>query len=160
MDSVQVIDNAAIKQAKIELAATCRWAARLGVRPVSQPYIACGQEVVQWQTANPASLASGLASPILPFRLTAVVDTSAAAFATIPCYTARIAGERLLTVNVGGTSEQVLVEPVIDLGGATPTSFVLAAALVAVPPLEGLTIDTFGGIAGFNGWKVAWMGVE
>jgi ribulose-5-phosphate 4-epimerase/fuculose-1-phosphate aldolase len=32
MDSVQVIDNAAIKQAKIELAATCRWAARLGLQ--------------------------------------------------------------------------------------------------------------------------------
>src|SRR5580704_6832887 len=32
MDSVQIIDNEAITQAKIELAATCRWAARLGLQ--------------------------------------------------------------------------------------------------------------------------------
>jgi ribulose-5-phosphate 4-epimerase/fuculose-1-phosphate aldolase len=32
MNSVQVVDNEAIKQAKIELAATCRWAARLGLQ--------------------------------------------------------------------------------------------------------------------------------
>jgi hypothetical protein len=151
-----VLARAEVLQCKLKQPVST--AERLGVRPVSQPYIACGQEVVQWQAASPASLASGVASPILPFRLTAVVDTSAAAFATIPCYTARIAGERLLTVD--GTSEQVLVEPVIDLGGATATSFVLTAALVAAPPLAGLTIDSFGGIAGFNGWKVAWLGVE
>ena len=30
MDAVQAIDNAAVQQARIELAATCRWAARLG----------------------------------------------------------------------------------------------------------------------------------
>ena len=32
MDSVQVVDNEAVLQAKIELAATCRWAARLGMQ--------------------------------------------------------------------------------------------------------------------------------
>ncbi len=32
MDSSQIVDTAAIRQAKIELAATCRWAARLGLQ--------------------------------------------------------------------------------------------------------------------------------
>ena len=30
MDAVQAIDEAALRRARIELAATCRWAARLG----------------------------------------------------------------------------------------------------------------------------------
>jgi ribulose-5-phosphate 4-epimerase/fuculose-1-phosphate aldolase len=32
MDSIQVVDDEAIRQTKIELAATCRWAARLGLQ--------------------------------------------------------------------------------------------------------------------------------
>jgi hypothetical protein len=134
-------------------------AGRLGARPVGQPYIACGQAAVQW---IPTALAGGQGAPLLPFLLTVAVDTSAAAFATTPVYTARIAGERLLSVDpsfdvAAAAPIPVLVEPLLDLSQATPTGFVLEAALVAVPALAGLSFDSFGG---FSAWQVVWMGVE
>jgi hypothetical protein len=148
-----VLARAEVLQCKLKQPVST--AVRLGVRPVSQPYIACGQEVVQWQAETPALQVGDKVSPILPFRLTAFVDTSAAAFATIPFYTARIAGERLLTANPGPNSVQVLVEPLVDLSQATRTSFLLQAALVPVP--FGPAFDHFGG---YETWQVVWMGVE
>jgi len=134
-------------------------AVRLSVRPVSQPFVACGQEAVVWSPTVPGTPAGTVSATLLSFVLTAPVDTSAAAFVTTPCYTARIAGNRVLTAtNASGGQSPVLVEPLIDLSQATPTGFLLEAALLALPYDPSLTFQSFKN--GFSGWQVAWLGVE
>ncbi len=137
-------------------------AVRLSVRPVSQPYLAAGQQAVTWSpTTLPQSQQGLLTGPLLGFVLTATVDTAAAGFATTPFYTARVAGSRLLAVSdpgQGAGTVQVFLEPVIDISQATPTRFVVEAALLSVPFDAQLAFANFPDA--FLSWQVAWMGLE
>jgi hypothetical protein len=128
-------------------------AERLTVRPVRQPYIACGQAAVIWGPLElPLSPNGNVAPPFAAFGLQAAVDTSAAAFVTTPSYTARIDGDRVLAKN----DVHFVAEPLIELAAASPIGFLIKAVLIVQPAglADSLTLDLF------KGWQVVWMGVE
>lgn len=86
-------------------------AQRLNARVATQPYICCGTSAPEWQSLIFAPLDPDSISdepvldelsntltflPILfPIGLSAVIDTRECGFRTTPCYSARIAGERV-----------------------------------------------------------------
>src|SRR5262249_28963371 len=90
-------------------------AQRLNARPSNQPYVCCGSVTPAWQTFeltafDPTSVLSTntgstqvlLGLPIiLPIGLQAKIDTSECGFLTTPCYTVRIAGDRVFQIDLG-----------------------------------------------------------
>jgi hypothetical protein len=142
---------------------------RRNARPSEQPYVACGRaENLTWTlpTGGP-SLGVGL-------QLRASIDTRAAGFRTLPCYTAHLVGDRVFSFSVGSTTTvQRVLDGFVTILGATPSGFdfsllvpdtLLTRQPVTASDPDPRTSPTFpdqlkAGIAK-NGWRVEWMGVE
>jgi hypothetical protein len=91
-----VLTRAQVRNCRLD--ADLSIAERRNARPATQPHIACGHQAAAWapwtiealdQENDPQTLAIGLFAPI---------DTSAAAFAVTPCYSARVTGPRPLLI--------------------------------------------------------------
>ncbi len=132
-------------------------AERRSARLARQPYIACGEAAGGWSRLDvPIPPGTAVQPPFLSFGLQSRVDTSAAGFASTPCYTARIAGDRVL-IDPAHELPLALVEPLIAVRDPGPNGFTLEAYLL-VTGLGGPT-DVLS-LASFDAWRVAWMGVE
>lgn len=109
----------------------------------SMPYLRAGEIAASALAWMPWPAASGF---------TAVIDTSAARFQSIPIYTAQIIGSRTLP--------PLIVADFVSVTAPSPASFTLQ---VATPPM-GAGVNTPGMIspATFTtlGWQIVWMGIE
>lgn len=91
-------------------------AQRRSARPPQQPVIRCATATVQWR---PWTLSGGETT----IGLTATVDTTAAAFRTTPCYSARISGTRPLEINVDNGNPLVLLDGPAYIQNPAPGGF-------------------------------------
>jgi hypothetical protein len=176
-------------------------AERRSALPPRLPYIVCGEETpTDWNIFNlleddaqivPEGFSTSGAFGVFvsPLGLTAKVDTSAAAFQVTPCYTARISGPRLKSVETTGEGEGegegrrfFAVDGLVSIRNETPSSFEADVMLIVqlfdrVPPTGSsgvsLLVSSGGGSTGegeaefrdaflqlFEDWRVVWMGVE
>ena len=136
-------------------------APRKSARPPTQPYVACGHAIVDWQVWEPPPPDPGpvplvLGSVGFDLHWTGRVDTSSAGFGTVPCYTARVDGERLFEVGSNHT------EALADL-----RLFVLKSAPDFFDVHLWAAFTMFGGNPLLDpappwpkAWSVVWIGVE
>lgn len=131
-------------------------AERLNARPATLPYVCCGTTSVNWQPLTFApldpnvifgandlnktglqnlitSFAEGLGyfPWVLPIGLSAVVDTSVCGFLNTPCYSARVAGDRLRRFTAATSEEgtttaniDIVLEGFVQIVDPKPNSFV------------------------------------
>jgi len=169
-------------------------AQRSSARPPKQPYICCGRITPEWQpweltafesnrafSSRSRSAAAAQFFPstvILPIGIQARIDTSPCGYSTTPCYTARIAGERVqqIELQTGSSTLQltVVVDGLIQIVQPSARDFTLNVLLM----FQLLTpINSFSSLAGtatdsgadvlkkliadhLSVWAVEWMGVE
>ncbi len=164
-----VLTRAQVRNCRLD--ADLSIAERRNARPTTQPHIACGHQAAAWspwtiealdQENDPQTLAIGLFAPI---------DTSAAAFAVTPCYSARVTGPRPLLIPLPDDPGEVGIVvaagqlAVFDVPAfpqdAGPTAFTcyVAVADVGRQVLTDDLIDAFVATAQAN-WGVTWMGIE
>jgi hypothetical protein len=172
-----VLARISVKNCRLE---TLSIAIRRNVRPECLPYIACGrtpERATQWEpwTIEVPDFESGTFT--LPLGiLIPRVDTSEAKFASVPCYTARIIGERVFQDIPGADPSDFIVDgfTMID-PGATPNEFSFRIFLpnFSIPglPVNPISVSTSSGVSIASlpirtffretaGWRVEWMGVE
>jgi hypothetical protein len=158
---------------------------RRNARPPTQPYIAGATvEPTDWQVLDIGSGAAKAAAlhgasagsfpAILPYGLTAQIDTSAAGFLTSPAYSAQIIGPRIKAYN----GDSVFIDGLVSLRDPRPGGFIIDVALLYMY-LEGDSpeiplalmetphshtavkngdFDAF--LEYFTDWQVVWMGAE
>jgi hypothetical protein len=156
-----VLARVSVKNCQLE---TLTIANRRTVRPDTLPYVACGKMFPQ-KMWRPWTITIDEATQILGVEAT--VDTSAAHFSGVPCYTARAAGIRVFRIS--SVDQPVfLVEgfPIVE-GGATPTGFVFRVFLpefstgvrgeIPVNPRKNFEV-ILQSIQ--ENWYIEWMGVE
>ena len=125
-------------------------AQRISARPATQPYVCCGHDEPKWDPlilapfdvasvlghSTGATLFQSFAAAltffpaILPIGITAVVDTSDCGFVTTPCYSARIAGPRIRTLNLPDTA----VSTRLASAGLSQISFALDGIVQITDP--------------------------
>jgi hypothetical protein len=165
-----VVARISVKNCQLE---TLSIATRRNVRPERLPYIACGQtprgatEWKPWTIQIPDP--DGTTNIVLGVET--FVKTSEAKFASVPCYTGRVVGQRVF-LNQGSPPEDFIIEgfTMID-SNATPTQFTLR---VFLPSFDaGLPVNPIGSetvmivnialgqfLKDIAKWYVEWMGVE
>jgi len=165
-----VLARLSVKNCQLE---TLSIATRRNVRPERLPYIACGQTLAgdtdwqPWTVQVPGE--GGTETVIVGAQVR--VDTSEAKFASTPCYTARIVGERVFLEKDSDDppfSEDYILEGFVNITeGATPTHFTLQVFLpnfnqgqLEVNPVNNLDEDDFRTVLINAGWTVEWMGIE
>jgi hypothetical protein len=101
-------------------------AQRRSARPSAQPYIACGETT--------SGIWSDWIINTVKVGITANVNTSQAGFLTTPCYSARIDGNRVVSIQAGEGSfpTTVLVSPVMFISDPKPGGFTLFVKLFVV----------------------------
>jgi hypothetical protein len=132
---------------------------RRSARPSRLPFIACGEaKGIDWEIVNVTGGDDTFQGFGL-FRLHANdVDTSQAGFQLSPCYSVRIAGERLQQVAVtGGTIRVFLFDQPANILASRPKSFNLEILVVArfLSGQGSLKLRDL-----IQLWRIAWMGVE
>jgi hypothetical protein len=158
-------------------------ATRRNVRPDRLPYVACGHTPkggTQWEPWVVSLADSEGGTFDVPLGvLVRNVNTSEAKFASVPCYTARIVGERVFSnvplaqpddfivegftmIDPGATSTQFSFRvflPSFSLGpiAVNPITITSTSGLTA-PRIAGLPIDSF--FRDTAQWHIEWMGVE
>jgi hypothetical protein len=174
-----VLARISVKNCRLE---TLSIAIRRNVRPECLPYVACGQtpeRATQWEpwTIEAPDFEGGVNTIPLGILIPRV-DTSEARFASTPCYTARIIGERVFQGIPRADPPDFIVDgfTMID-PGATPNEFgfrIFLPSFFSGLPVNPINAITNGGqtsitIAGLPistffretaGWHVEWMGVE
>ncbi|HBY98943.1 MAG: hypothetical protein M5U01_28145 [Ardenticatenaceae bacterium] len=163
-------------------------AQRRSARPAKQPYITCGTvDPTDWEvwriaeptifTIQPTAITQArLGAFILPCGLTTDIDTASAGFLTIPCYSARIEGQRLNLIS--SAEETHVIDGLVNIRNPTPKGFTIDVLLiaqlfqtVAEPRFTTLAAMTSAAedeeedfcaqiLPFFSGWHVVWMGVE
>ncbi|MBZ5529851.1 MAG: hypothetical protein LAO20_00340 [Acidobacteriia bacterium] len=139
---------------------------RRSARMPKQPRIACGSVVPPSWTVTP--LVSGQSLPFevdsssfvfLPFKFSAVIDTTSGSFSGTPTYTARMLGNMVITDSSGGT---LFLSTILDIDQQKPKSFLLEVVPAAQIFVSGGEIPQPFTVPAniFEGWKVTWMGVE
>lgn len=141
---------------------------RRSARPAKQPYVACGAIKPGWELDNDMTLnASDASNPIiLSFQtdppnverkvnlLRAEIKTDSALFVTTPCYSARLAGERIKKQG----EKTFIVDGLADIVDPQPRSFKLQILLL-VQVLQG-TGEININESLFDDWQVEWIGIE
>lgn len=127
-------------------------AERRSARPVFQPRLACGEAEIPAGDVTPigGSADSGF------FHLKSTVDTSSAGFVTTPCYSVRLARERVGT-EIDDDEVDILyylLDGSPHVFDSQPTSFSVEVVFQAV--ILGTTDP--GSLK--DGWRAVWMGVE
>ena len=134
---------------------------RRSARPSRLPFIACGEAKVRdWDIKNVDGTSNTSVQDYEVFRLQAKnIDTSAAGFQIPPCYSVRIAGERLHTTFDDGEEipHVYLFDNPANILAPGPKAFDLEV-LVAVRVLDGIPVHNVGDL--IDPWTIAWMGVE
>lgn len=158
-------------------------AQRRNARPPSQPYLASGKFAPDptWKIV-PATAAAGPSSfgPGLEIQ----IDTSAAGFVTVPCYSVQIVGERYFNKDAEPVRvpfaevfknlhlDSFLLDGFIDVLNPDARSFTMrvlmpemSAGALKINPADVFgpgvfTKTTFADLLKANGWKVTWLGVE
>jgi hypothetical protein len=149
-----VLARISVKNCQLE---TLSIAPRRDVRLERLPYIACGRtpegetEWAPWE----AEIATGTEAKTVGLGVWVRVDTSGARFASAPCYTARVVGERVFP---GETPSLVIDAVTIIDSDATSTQFNFRVYLFGAPfePEDARRLSTFLR----DKWLVEWMGVE
>jgi hypothetical protein len=153
-------------------------AQRRNARPPRQPYIASGESHpdLKWKFITQTS--SGIATvPGLEIE----VDTTAAGFATTPCYSAQIIGERFFSKPVNSSreieeiykrigEEQFLLDGFISIAEPNAQGFMLRTSMPLLRFSESLELNPDGfftlpdpdslTLLQANNWYVVWLGVE
>ncbi|MCI0337064.1 MAG: hypothetical protein L0226_05780 [Acidobacteria bacterium] len=156
-----VLARISVKNCRLE---SLSIATRRNVRPEHLPYIACGRTLKGatnwklWDIPHP-----DVSTRRIDLGVETLVITSEAKFASVPCYTARIVGQRVFPDE---TSPEFMFEGFTIIGGdATPTQFTLRVFLpsffvgsLPVNPRDGSFIENLDSIK--TNWYVEWMGVE
>ena len=151
-----VQENLKIRIARLEILhcalQSLSTAERRSARPPTRPYVRCGRERPGWTHETfPAG-----DEPMALFLL-ADVDTSSGGFLTTPCYSARIAGDRILTGTLGDESTTFVADGVVSIEQPTEIQFRLR---VLVHATANLFTASPSPAAPFASWEVEWMGVE
>lgn len=170
----RILEGLAITLARIEVL-NCRLesdvstAERRNARPTLQPQVAAGSEAPHWEfpgAAPEVSLTVAVEQPsVTGITIEADIDTSAAGFVNTPQYTARISGDRVISITVGGVTITVLLDAIVTiLPGAGPQGFRVRALLLG-QVLYGETIGPGVGSVRLTQnlltrWRVEWMAVE
>jgi hypothetical protein len=143
-------------------------AQRRNAKPAEQPYVACATaDQLTWTLPN------GSDSVGVGLQLLATIDTSAAGFRTLPCYSASLLGEREFTFTVNGITVKRLLDGFVMLLAPGKSSFdfsllVPDSLLTKVPdsptdpdPRKDATFtkQLLDQLAA-NAWRVDWIGVE
>ncbi len=174
-----VLARISVKNCLLE---TLSIAIRRNVRPERLPYVACGRTpegATQWEPWTIEVPDDDGGTFTIPLGIVIPhVNTSEAKFASVPCYTARIIGERVFQGIRGARPPDFIVEgfTMID-PGATPNEFTFRVFLpsffsgLQVNPIDisrnggepivtiaSLPIRTF--FRDTARWHVEWMGVE
>ena len=129
-------------------------AQRRTARPPQQPIIRCATQAVEWDFWSLSD------ETIVGFKAT--VNTSAAGFRVIPCYSARISGERpLMHTRTGSRGTTAKRFALLD-GPAyihTPGSHGFVCHVPVISLFENLDFDkTFTELASKR-WGVTWLGI-
>ena len=167
-------------------------AERRSALPPRLPYVVCGEETpTDWDifiletdaTVIPTKLSTaGITGALVsPLGLTARVDTSAAAFQVMPCYTARVSGPRVKAVGEDDDRTPFAVDGLVSIRNETPTGFDVDVLLlvqlfshVTSGSLKGVGMFVSSGtppdpsdpdfrkafLELFADWRAVWMGVE
>jgi hypothetical protein len=173
-----VLAQISVKNCKLESLSIMT---RRNVRPERLPYIACGQTLkgaTQWEPWTIEAPGGEIGAVTVPLGVVVKhVDTSAAKFASAPCYTARIVGDRVFTNVPSAEPNDFIVEgfTMID-PGATSTEFTFRIFLprafssgynpIGVDSSGGQTIVRIAGLPIVSflrdtaQWHIEWMGVE
>jgi hypothetical protein len=149
-----VLARISVKNCQLD---TLSIATRRNVRPERLPYVACGQTAeggTDWEPLE-AEIGTGTEARTVGLGVWVRVDTSGARFASVPCYTARVVGERvfpgeILPLMLGAVT-------VID-SDATSTQFNLRVYLFGAPFEPGVAAKLSEFLK--DKWLVEWMGVE
>lgn len=163
----RIVEGLAIILARIEvlncrLEADVSTAERRNARPSLQPQVAAGSEAPDWRLpggVQPVLLDIAAEPSVTSIALEAEIDTSFAGFVNTPHYTARISGDRIISITAGGVTTTVLIDAIVTiLPGAGPKGFTLRALLVG-QRLHGegevrLSANLI------SHWSVDWMAVE
>lgn len=145
------------------------FAQRRSARPAKQPYVACGAVQPDWQlikgdedivlqatqSSNPIILSfktgAGPNVEYHPILLTAEIKTDSARFITTPCYSVRLAGERV--------KEKIfIVDGLVEIVDPQPGLFKVQVLIIVQalqsPGTLNINIDLF------DDWQVEWIGIE
>jgi len=153
-------------------------AERRNARPPEQPYVACGQALAYVPDGAPAGTTPELtwtapfpyAEASVGFELRTTVDTSAAGFRTVPCYTAHVIGDRLFKFAAGDR----MLDGFVTLIDPQPTRFDFSLLIpdsllnpqttpsARIDPTKKLFQDEMLALIAqkSRGWRIEWMGVE
>lgn len=149
-----VLARISVKNCQLE---TLSIATRRDVRPERLPYVACGRTPEGKTEWEPWEAEIGTGTDVANVGFVGVrVDTSGARFASVPCYTARVVGERVFP---GESPLLVLDAATIIDSDATSTQFNLRVCLFG-PSFENLEDVRNLSIFLRDKWSVEWMGVE
>jgi hypothetical protein len=166
--ATRIVEGLAIVLARIEvlncqLERDVSTAERRTARLKRQPQVAAGTETPEWKFPQDPQLAQVdlAAEPtITSLVLEADIDTTSAGFVNTPQYTARIVGDRLISIVIAGVEIVLLIDAVVTiLPGARPTGFTLRALLIG-QILYGQGQKVQMDRAMFGRWQVEWMAVE
>lgn len=145
-------------------------AQRRSARPPKQPRIVCGRTKAVW-VATPLDPGAKLRFNVLldltlvPVKFAARVDTSAARFAATPCYSARLAGERVRTspITTGPSGDFTWVVDALVNIATSPSPTATEFTLEAFPLVQSYAVSADPVAINkdlFDGWEVCWLGVE
>ena len=164
----RILDGLAIVLARAEvlncqLESDISLAQRRNARPSRQPQIACGIESPEWvfPAESDVTFDDEDGEPVTRIAITAEIRTDASGFVAIPCYSARISGDRVVSAGSAQTQDEivVLLDAIVTiLPGAGPKGFSIRALLIAqrISGAFSVTINQ----ALISHWKVEWIGVE
>jgi hypothetical protein len=127
-------------------------AQRRNARPPQQPVIRCATVAVTWEVWElDGKTAIGLMTE---------VDTSAMAFRTTPCYSARISGKRPLSIKSGELQTALLDGPAY-IQDPTASGFGCFIPVLALPGFE-LPVAVLRRVVKDPGvpWAVTWLAIE
>lgn len=152
-----VLARAEVRNCKLD--ADLSVAERRNARPPERPYVASGRRLVQWdQWAVEDPDGGDLA--LVDIGLQAWVDTSAAEFRVVPCYSARVHGRRPLQVSVPGQDDVFLVDLPAFVQDAAAGGFMChVAALTSGDDVTAAAWTRVIEVASKE-WGVTWLGVE
>jgi hypothetical protein len=141
-------------------------AQRRSARPPSQPYIRCASVKPTWNIwdlieSAPDSVAVPDKPIILPFGLTATINTEDAGFEASPLYSARIQGSRRFQKKVGEYVSIFVMDGLANIAEPQPNSFTIYVLLMA----QLLYDEGGGGVINKNedlppDWDIVWMGID
>lgn len=141
-------------------------AVRRNARPPQRPRLGCATVQVSWSAVQPPPTApvilDAVAETGAPLELRATIDTSAAGFRVTPCYFARVAGTRPLSVRLPAPSTKRLwlLDGPAHVLDPTPRGFVCSVPLLVY---AGVFEPAFAGpieSAASESWQVTSLGVE